>query len=63
MLDHVGLVVSDLDASLGFYDRALAPIGIARLMSVDGPDGKPLFRFRPQFAPRIGRFGRASFGR
>jgi catechol 2,3-dioxygenase-like lactoylglutathione lyase family enzyme len=43
MLDHVGLVVSDLDASLGFYDRALAPIGIARLMSVDGPDGKPLF--------------------
>ncbi len=43
MLDHIGLVVSDLAASLAFYDQALAPLGIGRVMRFDGPDGQPMF--------------------
>lgn len=27
MIDHVGIVVSDLDASKAFYEKALAPLG------------------------------------
>jgi catechol 2,3-dioxygenase-like lactoylglutathione lyase family enzyme len=32
MLDHVGIVVSDLKRALAFYDKALAPLGITRVM-------------------------------
>jgi catechol 2,3-dioxygenase-like lactoylglutathione lyase family enzyme len=31
MLDHVTIGVSDVEQSKGFYDRALRPLGIARL--------------------------------
>ena len=31
-LDHVGLDVSDYDASRAFYDKALAPLGMRRMM-------------------------------
>lgn len=34
MLDHVGLVVSDLKRSVAFYKAALAPLGITMLMEV-----------------------------
>ncbi len=37
MLDHIGLHVTDLDAALAFYDRALAPLGIGRVMELDYP--------------------------
>lgn len=54
MLDHIGLKVSDLARTLAFYDRALAPLGLARVMSFGGDadlpagagygrDGKPAF--------------------
>ncbi|MFO1105394.1 MAG: VOC family protein [Amaricoccus sp.] len=54
MLDHIGLKVSDLARALAFYDRALAPLGLARVMSFGGDadlpagagygrDGKPAF--------------------
>ena len=53
MLDHVGIVVADLSRSLGFYDRALAPLGITRVMQFPdegepqgvgyGRDRKPFF--------------------
>jgi catechol 2,3-dioxygenase-like lactoylglutathione lyase family enzyme len=33
MLDHVDLSVSDLGRALAFYDRALVPLGIGRVMS------------------------------
>ena len=36
MLDHVTLGVSDLERSKKFYDRALAPLGIARLYAEAG---------------------------
>jgi catechol 2,3-dioxygenase-like lactoylglutathione lyase family enzyme len=41
MLDHIGVTASDLKRALAFYDRALAPLGITRVMSF--PDeGEPL---------------------
>jgi catechol 2,3-dioxygenase-like lactoylglutathione lyase family enzyme len=55
MLDHVGLTVSDFDKAKAFYDRALAPLGIAILTSVSaeetggaafagyGSEGRPYF--------------------
>jgi catechol 2,3-dioxygenase-like lactoylglutathione lyase family enzyme len=40
MLDHIGLSVPDLKRALAFYDRALAPLGITRVMTF--PDeGEP----------------------
>jgi len=32
MLDHIGLEVSDFERSKAFYERALAPLGIALIM-------------------------------
>jgi catechol 2,3-dioxygenase-like lactoylglutathione lyase family enzyme len=34
MLDHVGLEVSDLDASREFFSQALEPLGVAPIMDV-----------------------------
>ncbi|MFZ5669311.1 MAG: VOC family protein [Pseudomonadota bacterium] len=34
MIDHIGLGVSDLDRSAAFYDQALAPLGLRRVMAV-----------------------------
>lgn len=34
MIDHVGFAVTSLDASRAFYEAALAPLGIAVLMTV-----------------------------
>jgi len=34
MIDHIGFAVSDLTASRAFYDAALAPLGIAPVMTV-----------------------------
>ncbi len=33
MLDHVGLEVADFDRSKGFYEAALAPLGIRLIMA------------------------------
>ena len=56
MIDHVGFAVTNLDASQAFYEAALAPLGIAVLMTVTpeqteaggtaigfGKDEKPFF--------------------
>lgn len=55
MLDHVGFPVADFQRSRRFYDTALAPLGISRLMDVSaeetggdahagyGNEGKPFF--------------------
>lgn len=34
MIDHIGLAVSNLSASRAFYEKALAPLGIAVIMEV-----------------------------
>jgi len=36
MLDHVSLGVSDLDRSLRFYDAALRPLGLVRIVDFEG---------------------------
>ena len=51
MLDHLGVQVADVDASLDFYLRTFAPIGLRELMrypvgnsfvvGLGGPDGHP----------------------
>ena len=55
MIDHVGFAISDLERSKAFYDAALAPLGIAVMMTVTpeqtgkgtalgyGKDGNPFF--------------------
>jgi catechol 2,3-dioxygenase-like lactoylglutathione lyase family enzyme len=48
MMDHIGVGVSNLAASRAFYERALAPLGIAVVAEVPGAagfgrDGKPSF--------------------
>ncbi len=48
MIDHVGLDVSDYEASTRFYEQALAPLGYELLMEFGnaagfGRDGKPEF--------------------
>ena len=34
MLDHIGIGVSDVARAKSFYDKALAPLGIALVMEV-----------------------------
>ena len=55
MLDHIGFSVSDLGRSKAFYERALAPLGIVKIMEITveqtgdnghvgfGDGGKPYF--------------------
>lgn len=48
MIDHMGILVTDLDASVAFYTRALAPLGYAVVMRFErfagfGVAGKPDF--------------------
>ncbi|PTE20694.1 extradiol dioxygenase [Cereibacter changlensis JA139] len=41
MLDHIFISVSDLDRSIAFYEKALAPLGIVHAVDYDGKDGPP----------------------
>ena len=41
MLDHVFLTVSDIERSISFYERALAPLGINERFDYDGKNGPP----------------------
>ena len=34
MLDHIGIGVTDYERAKSFYDRALAPLGITKIMEV-----------------------------
>lgn len=48
MIDHIGVPVTDLDASVAFYTRALAPLGYVLVMRYEqfagfGVAGKPDF--------------------
>jgi catechol 2,3-dioxygenase-like lactoylglutathione lyase family enzyme len=57
MLDHIGLQVQDVEASLGFYLRTFAAIGMREAMrfpygdtivvGLAGPDGTPVFWLGP----------------
>ena len=50
MLDHVFVSVSDLPASIYFYEQALAPLGIRHSVDYDGADG-------PEGHPDLKGFG------
>ena len=39
-IDHLDLVVSDLDRSLAFYRELLAPLGYSRLSEIEGERGE-----------------------
>jgi catechol 2,3-dioxygenase-like lactoylglutathione lyase family enzyme len=39
VLDHVGVEVSDFEASRAFYEKALEPLGIRLLMEFEGTAG------------------------
>lgn len=41
MLDHLFLSVADVTASIAFYERALAPLGITHVHDYAGADGPP----------------------
>ncbi|MGE5186524.1 MAG: VOC family protein [Acidobacteriota bacterium] len=48
MIDHIGIEVADLDRSIAFYTKALAPLGYALVMKWEqfagfGVGGKPDF--------------------
>ena len=50
IIDHIGLAVSDHAQSKGFYSKALAPLGVAEVMAMEGwsgfgKDKKPEFWF------------------
>lgn len=57
MLDHLGVQAADVEASLGFYLRVFAPLGIREAMrfatgeglvvGLCGPDGVPGFWLSP----------------
>ncbi len=53
MIDHIGIAVSDLDRSLAFYTKALAPLGYELLRKFDIPDGRSVAGFgiggKPEF--------------
>lgn len=61
MIDHLGIQVADVDASLAFYLRTFAPIGIREVMrfpmdesfvvGLGGPDGNPEFWLSPADGP------------
>lgn len=39
MIDHIGIAVRDLDRSIAFYTKALAPLGYVMIMKGDGYAG------------------------
>ena len=59
ILDHIGLNVSDTQASKAFFSAALAPLGVSVVMEVQGwvglgKDGKPDFWFGAGGTPHAG---------
>ena len=61
MLDHIGFAVSHYERSKAFYERALAPLGVALVMEPAGQAagfgsaGKPWFWVEAQGKPVRGR--------
>jgi catechol 2,3-dioxygenase-like lactoylglutathione lyase family enzyme len=41
MLDHVFLMVSDIQRPVAFYEKTLAPLGINERFDYDGKNGRP----------------------
>jgi catechol 2,3-dioxygenase-like lactoylglutathione lyase family enzyme len=57
IIDHIGFAVSDAEKSIEFYSKALAPLGIERIMEFEGwtgfgKNGKPEFWFGKGDSPK-----------
>jgi catechol 2,3-dioxygenase-like lactoylglutathione lyase family enzyme len=57
MIDHIGIQVSDLERSIAFYTKALAPLGYTMIMKWEqfagfGVAGKPDFWIDGRSAPK-----------
>ncbi len=57
IIDHIGFAVSDAEKSIEFYSKALAPLGIERIMEFEGwtgfgKNGKPEFWFGKGESPQ-----------
>jgi catechol 2,3-dioxygenase-like lactoylglutathione lyase family enzyme len=50
MPDHIFLTVADLERSIAFYEKTLAPLGIEHAIDYDGKDG-------PEGHPDLNGFG------
>ena len=58
IIDHIGFSVSDPDTSNAFYSTALAPLGIVKIIEVEGwsgfgKNGKPEFWFGKGESPQL----------
>ena len=58
IIDHIGFAVSDSERSNEFYSKALAPLGIMKVMEVEGwtsfgKNGKPEFWFGKGDSPQL----------
>ena len=49
MIDHIGIRVSDLDKSIAFYTKALAPLGYELMMKFGGRSPASASRGKPDF--------------
>lgn len=54
MIDHMGLLVADLEASVTFYTRALAPLGYQLIMRGEGFAGFGIAG-KPEFWIGVGK--------
>jgi len=57
IIDHIGFGVSDAEKSIEFYSKALAPLGIEKIMEFEGwtgfgKNGKPEFWFGKGDSPQ-----------
>ncbi len=57
IIDHIGFAVSDAEKSIEFYSKALAPLGIEKIMEFEGwagfgKNGKPEFWFGKGDSPQ-----------
>ena len=57
IIDHIGFEVSDAERSIEFYSKALAPLGIEKIMEFEGwtgfgKNGKPEFWFGKGDSPQ-----------
>lgn len=58
IIDHIGFAVSDSEKSSEFYSKALLPLGIVKIMEVEGwtgfgKNGKPEFWFGKGDSPQL----------
>jgi catechol 2,3-dioxygenase-like lactoylglutathione lyase family enzyme len=57
IIDHIGIAIADFECSKAFYDRCLAPLGVHRIVEIDGwagygYDGKAEFWFGEDELPQ-----------